>query len=211
MTTALNRIPVLFCTSDPISKAGLSAALRSMQDVALVDEYEAGPDAVVMTVADRLDDQVVRQLRSRQAQGLTRFVLVVTELADRDLLTAVELGVRAVALRADATPEALVRLARTAASGDATLPPDLLGRLLTQVSRLQRQVLAPKGLSMAGLSQREVEVLRLVAQGLSTEEIAQRLCYSQRTIKTILHDIVNRFQLRNRTHAVAYAMRQGLI
>ena len=138
-------------------------------------------------------------------------MLITTELADVDLLVAVELGVRGVVLRADATPEVLVRLVRTAASGDATLPPDLLGRLLTQVSRLQRDVLAPRGLNIAGLSEREIEVLRLVAQGLSTGEIAERLSYSQRTIKTVLHDIVSRFQLRNRTHAVVYAMREGLI
>ncbi|MGC9671325.1 response regulator transcription factor [Planosporangium sp. 12N6] len=205
------RIPVLLCAADPISRVGLSATLRSRHEVRLVEEADANGDAVILSVVDRIDDTVVKQLRARQARGQSRLVLVTTELADQDLLTVVELGVRAVALRADATPEALVRLARTAASGDATLPPDLLGRLLTQVSRLQREVLAPRGLSMAVLTEREAEVLRLVAQGLSTGEIAERLCYSQRTIKTILHDIVNRFQLRNRTHAVAYAMREGLI
>jgi DNA-binding NarL/FixJ family response regulator len=64
---------------------------------------------------------------------------------------------------------------------------------------------------MAGLSDREALVLKLVADGWDTAEIAVHLSYSQRTVKTILHDVVNRFQLRNRTHAVAYALRQGLI
>ena len=162
-------------------------------------------------MVDRLDDAVVQQLRGRYAKGQTRLVLITTELADADLLAAVEAGVRAVVLRADATPDELVKLIRAAASGEATLPPELLGRLLTQVSRLQREVLTPRGLSIAGLSGRELEVLRLVAQGLSTGEIAQKLSYSQRTIKTVLHDVVNRFQVRNRTHAVVYAMREGLI
>jgi DNA-binding CsgD family transcriptional regulator len=54
-------------------------------------------------------------------------------------------------------------------------------------------------------------VLRLVASGFSTQEIADELCYSQRTVKSILHDVTNRFQLRNRSHAVAYALREGLI
>ena len=57
----------------------------------------------------------------------------------------------------------------------------------------------------------DVVVLRLVASGLSTQEIADQLCYSQRTVKSILHDVTNRFQLRNRSHAVAFAMREGLI
>jgi DNA-binding NarL/FixJ family response regulator len=210
-SSTLTRLSVLLSASDPISKAGVTAALRSCHEVVLVGEHDAGSECVVLTIADRLDDELTRQLRAREAHGQTRFVLVTTELADRDLLVAVELGVRAVARRSEATPEALVRLIRTAATGEAALPPDLLGRLLTQVSRLQRQVLTPRGLNMAGLSEREALVLKLVADGWDTAEIALHLSYSQRTVKTILHDVVNRFQLRNRTHAVAYALRQGLI
>ncbi len=209
--TALTRVPVVLSATDPISRAGLAAELRTRHEIQLVTEIEADGDSVVLTVVDRLDDTVIQELRGRQARGQIRQVLITTEIADADLLLAVELGVRAVVLRSDATPDRLVRLIRTAASGEATLPPDMLARLLDQVSRLQREVLAPRGLTVAGLSEREVEVLRLVAQGLSTSEIATRLSYSQRTIKTVLHDIVNRFQLRNRTHAVVYAMREGLI
>jgi DNA-binding NarL/FixJ family response regulator len=209
--TALTRVPVVLSATDPISRAGLAAELRTRHEIQLVTDIEADGESVVLTMVDRLDDTVVQELRGRQARGQVRQVLITTEIADADLLLAVELGVRAVVLRSDATPERLVRLIRTAASGEATLPPDMLARLLDQVSRLQREVLAPRGLTVAGLSEREVEVLRLVAQGLSTSEIATRLSYSQRTIKTVLHDIVNRFQLRNRTHAVVYAMREGLI
>ena len=211
METTLTRVPVLFCATDPISRAGLGAALRVRPEVLLVDEDDDGSQTVVVVVADRLDEGVAQHLRSRQSRGQTRFVLVLSEPDDLDLMVLVELGIRAVARRSEATTDTLVRLVRAAASGDASLPPDLLNRLLTQVSRLQRQVLAPAGLSIAGLTRREIEVLRLVAQGLDTREIAERMCYSQRTVKTILHDVVNRFQLRNRSHAVAYAMREGLI
>ena len=77
-------------------------------------------------------------------------------------------------LRRSAAEIALAGAVRKAAAGDGTLPSDLLGRLLEQVGRLQRQVLAPSGLSFNGLSKREVEVLRLVAEGLDTSEIARR-------------------------------------
>ncbi|EWM17579.1 transcriptional regulator, LuxR family [Kutzneria sp. 744] len=97
------------------------------------------------------------------------------------------------------------------ATGDGALPPDRLGRLLDRVARLQRNVLEPRGLHLGGTSAREIEVLRLVAEGFSTKEIAEQLCYSQRTVKAIMHDITNRFHLRNRPHAVAYALREGLI
>ena len=69
----------------------------------------------------------------------------------------------------------------------------------------------PRGLTISGLTEREVEVLRLVADGFDTAEIAKKLSYSERTIKNILHDVVSRFGLRNRAHAVAYALREGLI
>ncbi|MEV4847032.1 helix-turn-helix transcriptional regulator [Micromonospora matsumotoense] len=64
---------------------------------------------------------------------------------------------------------------------------------------------------MNGLSVRESEILRLVADGMDTREVATRLSYSGRTVKNVLHDITSRFPLRNRTHAVAYAVREGLI
>jgi DNA-binding NarL/FixJ family response regulator len=79
------------------------------------------------------------------------------------------------------------------------------------VGRLQRHVLAPRGLTFSGLTERELGVLKLVADGLDTAEIAQQLAYSERTIKNIIHDITTRFHLRNRSHAVAFALRQGLI
>ena len=66
-------------------------------------------------------------------------------------------------------------------------------------------------MTLAGLAEREIEVLRLVAEGLDTNEIAHRMCYSERTVKNVIHDVTTRLQLRNRSHAVAYAMRQGLI
>jgi DNA-binding NarL/FixJ family response regulator len=91
------------------------------------------------------------------------------------------------------------------------VPPDLLGRLLDQVGTLQRGVLGPRGLTFNGLATREIEVLRLVADGCDTSEIADRLAYSERTVKNVLHDVTTRLQLRNRSHAVAYALRQGLI
>ena len=103
-----------------------------------------------------------------------------------------------------------MQVIQAAAAGNGAVPPDLLGRLLAQVGALQRKVLGPRGLPFAGLADREVEVLRLVADGLDTAEIAAKLSYSPRTIKNVLHDVTSRLHLRNRSHAVAYALRNGL-
>jgi DNA-binding CsgD family transcriptional regulator len=64
---------------------------------------------------------------------------------------------------------------------------------------------------MNGLTPRELEVLRLVSDGLDTQQIADRLCYSERTVKGVIHDVTTRLNLRNRSHAVAFAMRRGWI
>lgn len=207
-----NRIPVVVRATDPILQSGVQMALRTRQEVWLVDEDAASAqEAVALVVTDRFDDRGAQLLRTLQVRGFTRVVLIAGELEDTEILTAVEGGVCAVARRADTTPDLLVRLIKAAAVGEGALPPDLLGRLLKRVSRLQRHVLEPRGLQLAGITNREGEVLRMVASGLSTQEIAEKLCYSQRTVKSIIHDVTNRFQLKNRAHAVAYALKEGLI
>jgi len=77
------------------------------------------------------------------------------------------------------------------------LPGDLLGRLLDQVGRLQRVVLDPRGLTLSTLTAREADMLRLVADGMDTAEIAVQTSYSERNVKNVLHDVITRFNLRN--------------
>ena len=138
-------------------------------------------------------------------------MLVVSRLDDVGLLTATEEGVSGVLRRSGADTSSLSRTIRAVAVGNGSLPPDLLGRLLAQVGQLQRHVLGPRGLTFSGLTERELNVLKLLAEGLDTAEVGRRLFYSERTVKNIVHDLTSRLELRNRTHAVAYAIRQGLI
>jgi len=208
---SINRVPVVLQGGDAISQAGLAATLRAKSEIQLVESDDAWPECVVVLTVDRIDDDARQRLRALQRRGFRRIVLISSHVDDADLMAVVEDGVSAVTRRSETTPELLVRLAKAAARGDGVVPADLLGRLLDRVSRLQRNVLEPKGLNLAGISERETAVLRLVADGFDTREIAERLCYSQRTVKTILYDVTNRFQLRNRSHAVAYALREGLI
>ena len=206
----MDRIKTCIHADDPISWAGVASQLKPRPEVLVLDAIDAAQAKVSLVVADQVSDGALRTMRALRQRG-SSVVLVVVELNDAALVAAVEAGVAALVRRSEATPERLVAVIRSAAAGEAAVPPDLLCRLLDQVGQLQRQVLSPRGMSLAGLADREIEVLRLVAEGLDTAEIATKLSYSQRTIKTVLHDVTTRLQLRNRSHAVAYALRQGLI
>ena len=88
--------------------------------------------------------------------------------------------------------------------------PDIL-RYRSRTRSLAPPFSSPRGLTLSGLTQREADVLRLLAEGCDTAEVGRRLFYSERTVKNIIHDVTARLELRNRTHAVAYAIREGLI
>jgi DNA-binding NarL/FixJ family response regulator len=207
----MDRVSVSVHARDPISEAGVASQLRPRPEVRVVRPEEGELADVAVIVVDAVDDDAVQLLRRVQRGGVARTVLVAGRLDDGDLVAAVECGVVGLVRRCDAMADRLVQVVVSAAAGDGSVPPDLLGRLLDQLGRLQRHVLSPRGLTFTGLAEREIEVLRLVADGYDTGEIASKLAYSERTIKNVLHDVTTRLQLRNRSHAVAYAMRQGLI
>jgi DNA-binding NarL/FixJ family response regulator len=205
------RIPVHVSASDPLSRAGTMSQLRSAADVVLVEDAALDGAGVALVVADEVDAHTTRTVRALRRRGIERIALLVTRLDDKGLLGAIEAGVAGVVRRSEATPQNLLTAIRSVAAGDGMLPPDLLARLLQQVGELQRQVLGPRGLTFSGLTERELSVLRLLADGHDTAEVGQQLFYSERTVKNIVHDLTSRLELRNRTHAVAYAIRQGLI
>ncbi len=207
----MESIPVFVFATDPVSQIGIVGQLRARSDVRVVGDAEVDNAQVAVIVADDIETEVLRVVRAVQRNGCPRALLVVNHLDESGMLAGIEAGVCGFLRRSETRPDTLVQAIRAAAAGDGTVPADLLGRLLSQVSLIHQQVLAPRGLSFSGLSDREVEVLKLLSDGHDTAEVARRLCYSERTVKNVLQDMTRRHNLRNRTHAVAYALRQGLI
>jgi len=207
----MERIVIGLRAGDPISAAGVASQLRPRPELRVVDDELADPPPVVVVVVDAVDEAAVQLLRNVQYTTPARVVLVTTRIDDQQLISAAECGVAGIVRRAEATPERLVQVITAVAKGEGTVPGDLLGRLLEQVGRLQRQVLSSHGINFNGLAVREIEVLRLMADGHDTAEIAVKLSYSERTIKNVLRNLIARLQVKNRTEAVAYAIRQGLI
>lgn len=205
------RISVRIHADDPITRAGLTSELRQRSEIELVDPPPGGSAQVAVFAFETLTEPTFEMIRTACLKDGEQAVLVVSNLSDDDLLAVVESGACSVLWRREATTAWIVKTVLKAAEGDAALPSDLLARLLKQVGRLQQHVLRSQGLPTAGISDRERQILRLAAIGLDTDEIAAELAYSRRTVTSVVHDVTARYNLRNRTHAVAYAIREGLI
>jgi DNA-binding NarL/FixJ family response regulator len=207
------RTSVAVVACDPVTGAGVASQLRFRPELEVLGAGARGgavPDVVVV-VTDEVDDERVRQVRTATRAG-ARVVLVASNLSGPSLLEAVDAGATAVLRRRDATVEQLAAAVRGAARGDGMMPPDLLGKLMQQVTVARPDDAAgASARTFGGLTQRELRVLRLLADGYTTSEIAAELAYSERTIKNAIQAMTARLQLRNRSHAVAYAVRQGLI
>ncbi|WPW26695.1 response regulator transcription factor [Streptomyces atratus] len=206
-----SRLSVAVYAEDLILRTGVVHQLRTRPEIELIAESEADQAQVSLVVVDMVDEPTVQLLHRLQRNTATRTGLVVGFFESGALQTMIECGVAAVLRRGEADQDSLVHLVTAMANGEGVLPGDLLGKLLTHVSSLQRTVLDPRGLSLSTLTTREAEMIRLVSEGYGTAEIAQKTSYSERTVKNVLHEVTTRLELRNRAHAVGYAMRHGLI
>jgi DNA-binding NarL/FixJ family response regulator len=206
-----DRTRVFVAASDPVSRAGIASQLGADRGMETVEERQVNANVVALVVADQMDEKTAQAIRDLRRRGVERIVLIVTRVNNSGLIRALNSGVSRVIQRSEATAVNLSEAIRAAAVGEEALPPDLLGRLLDQVGRLERSVLIPSGSSFAVLTDRETKALEMLADGLDTAEVGRRLFCSERTVKNIVHDITSRLNLRNRTQAVAYALKHGLI
>lgn len=204
-TTTTTRVPV-YLHADPILREGLAAQLRPYPQVLILNDTSQAQVGVV--ACDNIDKHALHALRTLRANDL-RLVLVTSHVNDGGLLNAVHAGIVGLLRRDEITTERLLAAITTAANGDGSLPPDLLPRLFEQVKTMQQTIQAHGW--VGALSERETEVLRLAAEGLDTREISAKLGWSERTTKNSFTSIFDRLHVRNRTHAVAYALRNGLI
>jgi len=196
--------------ADPVTVAGLSALLTEQPGIELVSPDQRQNADVVVVGTDRLTT-IFSGLRRAATEFGTPVVLVTDDITEQELLVAIECRVVGVIPRGAATVERLVHSLRTAASGGGILAPRMVGDLLKHLERLRREMLTPNGLDSMRLTPREADVVRLLADGFDTAEIAVKLSYSDRTVKKILYAITHRLGLRSRAHAVAYALRHGII
>ncbi|MFI0349109.1 response regulator [Actinomadura sp. 9N407] len=205
-------IRILLVDDHPVVRSGIRAMLLGRPDFELVGEAATGeqgvaearrlrPAVVLMDLrlgAGMHGSEAARRITASGA-GAPRVLVLTTFDGDSDILAAIEAGAIGYLLK-DAPPERLYAAIRSAAAGDSALAPSVASRLL---GRLR----APA----ATLTGRELEVLALVAEGLSNRRIGKRLFLSETTIKTHLVHIYAKLEVDSRTAAVAAATRRGLI
>lgn len=204
------RVRVVVQAGDQLSRAGLVSYLGDRPEVTLLEENQRAEADVVVVVAGALTTGVVSGLRRAASAAPVPVVLVLDDVGEPDVLTAAECRVVAIFPRAAATEDRVLGSVLAAASGGSVLPPALVADLLEHVRRLRRELGAPAATN-GRLTAREIDVLRLMADGMDTAEIASTLSYSERTVKNVFYGMTTRLNLRNRPHAVAYALRNGVI
>ncbi|KFU75595.1 DNA-binding response regulator, NarL/FixJ family, contains REC and HTH domains [Amycolatopsis lurida] len=209
------RVRVAVYAPDLLAGLGTTSILGADDRLDVLPDTDLGAAEVIVTVGDSIGDGVFAFLRQvRAASSLAtppRCVIVTDHFPVQVLMTAIECGMAALLPRRELDGEHLVRTILAVSQGAGALPPRLQGSLLSQLERIQEDLLVPNGLALSGLSDREREVLRLLADGHGTEEIAVKLAYSESTVKNVLHRVMSRYGLHNRTHAVAFALRTGSI
>ena len=144
----------------------------------------------------------------REATGARVIVCSSDCGAGRACSRALQAGAVGFLRKDELTPETLAAAVRAAANGTGVVTPDLLEHLLAELAGERRRARRPVA---AALTDREQQVLALIAAGHPTREVAQELCYSERTVKNVLHDVVTKLNARSRSQAVAFAVREGLI
>jgi DNA-binding NarL/FixJ family response regulator len=204
-------IRLLLADDHPVVRVGLRAVLDSELDIVVVDEVATAEAAVARAQTGDIDVVLMDLQFGTGLGGIAatgqiasmaappRVVVLTTYDTEADIIAAVEAGAAGYLLK-DAPPEELVAAVRAAAAGQTALAPAITSRLMDRMRAPSRS-----------LSARESQVLTLVADGLSNEEIASRLFVSQATIKSHLVHIFAKLDADSRTAAVATAIRRGLI
>jgi len=229
------RVFVFGC--DRLSQAGMISYLRDCPGIELVPEAGMANAEVTVVAAESMNEATLLALRAVQQSGSRRTLLVVGEVDSAGVAEAFDAGVIGILRRSAISPRALTRAIASAQAGESVLPTELLTRLVRQANapgphgvtvpahgQPLGQPLGPTAGPPAATAvqpldlpaaqphtERELAVLRMLGEGCDTREIARRLAYSERTVKTIIQDLSQRLGLRNRSHAVAYAVRNGLI
>lgn len=211
-------IRVLLADDQQLVRAGLRTILEAEEDIEVCGEVADGllavsaaeqqhPDVVLMDIRMPNLDGLEATRRIATRGDIPRIIILTTFDVDEYVFEALRGGASGFLLK-DTTADELVRAVRLAVAGDALLAPSVTRRL---IERFANRASAPSTQSLETLTGRELEVLLLVARGLSNTEVAERLFLGENTVKTHVAHVLDKLDLRDRVQAVVLAYESGLV
>ena len=208
---------VLLVDDHELVRRGVRAFLETRPDITVVAEAASGeeairqaaehaPDVALMDLIMPGMDGVEATRRLSASSPRTRIVMLTSYHDDEHIFPAIRAGALSYVLK-EVGPEELVRAVRKAAAGEAVLHPRVAARVVRELHGARRE--EPN--AFRELSDRELEVLKLIADGLSNAEISTRLYVSEKTVKSHVSNILGKLHLADRTQAAVYAWREGVV
>jgi NarL family two-component system response regulator LiaR len=210
-------IRVLVVDDHRLVRKGIISLLSARSEIEIVGEAENGeialarseslrPDVILLDLSMPVMDGLAT-IPALKKQEITAGILVLTSFSDDErVFAAVRAGALGYVLK-DASVDELIDAIRSVSRGQPYLSPDVAQKLVRQMHRNNTPVPGPE----EPLSDREIEVLKLVATGLANSDIAERLAISERTVGAHISRILDKLGLTNRTQAALYALREGLV
>ena len=212
----MKAIRVLIVDDHTVVRDGLTAIMGRQKEFVVVGEAEDGlqaveaardlrPDVILMDLRMPVLDGVEAMRRIRAEDPDVKFIVVTTYDSDEYVFDAIEAGAKGYLLK-DASRKELFEAVRAVHRGESLIEPGVAAKVLDRFVQLSRQT--PES---AGLSEREIEVLRLIAKGAANKQIAVALTLSESTIKTHVANIFHKLDVNGRTEAVTQAIQKGII
>ena len=213
----MTRLRVVIADDQPMMRAGFKAVLEATGDIQVVAEASTGAEAVA-AAKQHAPDVVLMDIRMPEMDGIEatrrlprqRVLILTTFGLDDYIIAALRAGASGFLLK-DAPTAQVVDAVRAVAAGDAVLSPAVTRQLLDQVGRRLPAAVSQKPEALTRLTEREREVLRMLAAGLTNAEIAHALVVTEATVKSHVSNLLGKLGLRDRVQAVIYAYETRLI
>ncbi|MDD5701860.1 MAG: response regulator transcription factor [Dehalococcoidales bacterium] len=212
----MEKIRILIADDHPVVREGLSSMLNKQPDFQVVGEAENGqdaidqalklkPDVVLLDLRMPVVDGVEAMRKIKEQDQDIKYVVLTTYDSDEYIFQGIEAGATAYLLK-DSPREELFKAIRSVMQGESLIQPSIASKVLDRFVKISREIREP-----SGFSNREIEVMGLMAKGLSNKDIADSLFLSESTVKTHIQNIFHRLKVKDRTEAVMVAIKKGLI
>jgi NarL family two-component system response regulator LiaR len=208
---------VLIVDDHKVVRQGVRAFMDTQPDLSVVGEAESGEEAIALA-AEHAPDVVIVDLvmpgmdgievtrHVKKASPRTQIIVLTSYHQDEHIFPAIRAGALSYLLK-DVGPAELADAVRKAAAGEAVLHPRVAARVVQELHGARQDLPNP----FTELSERELEVLRLIADGMNNANIAEALVISEKTVKSHVSNILNKLHLADRTQAAVYAWREGVV